>query len=633
MQQLLSLFKTVCWLAACFVCGAHSALAQPTLGPTTVAMAGWLDKAGNATPETVQNQATWEPFTGWKSWGFGPEPLWLRISVPASLNPGGAPHILVVRPPYLDRLTFFDPSTGTVRHAGDYLPPREEALKSVLVTFEVPAHGEPRDVLLKVESTSTRLVHLTLLPQSEALALTRWVEWATGAVFLLSLVFWVWAVVQWRISRDNVTASFAIMQFFVTVWGFGMLGFARVTVSEYFPTGILSLINSIAGALMVAWVLWFFSSVLHEYGARRWMLRTLQVGGGLALASSLLHFTGPGHLALMILNAMVLPLLIWTILSLWLAQPPKAKAPPIHKAVFLAYLCFYCTINSIPALTHLDLIPESRIMYFGNMSSMVANGFVMLIILNLRQRQFRKQHEATTSQLALQKEQARLDQQYLNEQRQLLAMLAHEMKTPLANLRIWMEAGPKGRPVMERAIMDMDRVIERCVQTGQLSDQSLKPHNEWLDAGELTQSVLAASRQPRRVILQMPSDVCAVFTDAQMLSIVLSNVLENAYKYSAPESPISLQLMPHAGEHNEPGLRWTAENTVGNAGFPEASKVFDKYYRSAAAQRQSGSGLGLFLVKSLLELMRGHVTYTPLQERVRFELWVPCDASKSGQVA
>jgi K+-sensing histidine kinase KdpD len=135
------------------------------------------------------------------------------------------------------------------------------------------------------------------------------------------------------------------------------------------------------------------------------------------------------------------------------------------------------------------------------------------------------------------------------------------------------------------------------------------------------------------VTVSLPSDVCAVHTDAQMLSIVLSNVLENAYKYSPPDSLITLQLVPHAGEHTEPGWRWTVENTVGDAGYPEADKVFDKYYRSAAAQRQSGSGLGLFLVKSLLDLMRGQVAYTPLQQRVRFEVWVPCDASKTHKAA
>ena len=632
MKLLLSGLKACGLFMACALVSL-AAWAQPNAHAQTPAFAGWLDKVGTATVETVQDQAAWEPFTGWKGWGYGTEALWLRITVPASPQADAAPQILIMRPPYLDRITFFDPATGAVRQSGDHVLTHEEALASVLFTFEVPASTQARDVLLKIESISTRLVHLSLMPQSEALSVTRSVEWATGAALLLSLVFWVWAVVQWRASRDALTAAFAITQFIVTVWGFGILGFARVTIGEWFSTGTLSLLHSIISTFMVASVLWFFSTVLREYGARRWMLLALQIGSGLALASALLHITGAGHVALKLLNSMVPPLLMWTILSLWVAQPSKTKAPPIPKAVMLAYLCFYSFLNVIPTLTHVGLIPESRIMFFGSMSSLVANGLVMLIILNVRQRRLKAQHEATAAELMLQQKQARLDQQYLDEQRKLLAMLAHEMKTPLANLRIWMEAGPKGRPVMERAIVDMDRVIERCVQAGQLSDQSLKPTNEWLDAAELTQSVLGASRQPGRVTVSLPSDVCAVHTDAQMLSIVLSNVLENAYKYSPPDSLITLQLVPHAGEHTEPGWRWTVENTVGDAGYPEADKVFDKYYRSAAAQRQSGSGLGLFLVKSLLDLMRGQVAYTPLQQRVRFEVWVPCDASKTHKAA
>ena len=70
-----------------------------------------------------------------------------------------------------------------------------------------------------------------------------------------------------------------------------------------------------------------------------------------------------------------------------------------------------------------------------------------------------------------------------------------------------MEAGPEGRPVMERAIQDMNRVIERCVHSGQISDQSLQPRNEWFDAAELTQAVLAGSRSSARVQLQLPDDV------------------------------------------------------------------------------------------------------------------------------
>ena len=71
------------------------------------------------------------------------------------------------------------------------------------------------------------------------------------------------------------------------------------------------------------------------------------------------------------------------------------------------------------------------------------------------------------------------------------------------------------------------------------------------------------------------------------------------------------------------GWRWQIENEVGSTGLPEADKLFEKYYRSPLARKQSGSGLGLFLVKELLDLLNGKVTYAPSDGLVRFEIWLP----------
>ena len=128
----------------------------------------------------------------------------------------------------------------------------------------------------------------------------------------------------------------------------------------------------------------------------------------------------------------------------------------------------------------------------------------------------------------------------------------------------------------------------------------------------------------------MPDDVCAVHADAQMLSIVLGNLLENAYKYSEVGTPIALALSSSVGAQGIAGWQWTLENEVGDAGYPDLQKVFVKYYRSANAKSQSGSGLGLFLVKSLLDLMHGRVTYSPLKQRIRFEVWLPVENKLSG---
>ena len=608
--------------------GPSMATAQP-IAPVNTAFAGWLDRDGTATADTVLQIANWEAFTGWKTWGFGREPLWLRITVPAALRSDELPQVLVVRPPYLDRVTFYDPATGVIRHAGDFLPVREDALGSVVFTFEVSPQTKARDVLVRIESSSTRLVYLEMLPMAEAKIFTRWVEWVTGSFLLLSLVLWVWSVMEWLISRDRVTATFAVQQFMVSLWGFFYLGFARVILGEWFPVGMLSQTATTVTAVMVGTIFWFFAVLLTEYSSPAWMLRVMRSSLWVLIGLAVFGILGPAHLAhlpLMGINAVVTLMLVWLVLTV-LVSPKGQPQSPVPKAVILAYVFFYAFVNTIPSLTYLGLIQESRILFYSTMILLLANGFVMLVILGVRHRRFRSRHEAMATQLILQQEQVRMNEQYLSDQRQLLAMLAHEIKTPLANLRIWMEAGEKGRPAMERAIDDMNRVIERCVHSGQLSDQSLAPRMELLDVAELTRFVCSSSRQPERMLLDLPTDPCPAQTDAQILSIVLSNLLDNAYKYSALHSRITLRLTATTGTQAVNGWRWQIENEVGSTGWPETNKLFEKYYRSPLARKQSGSGLGLFLVKALLELLNGKVTYAPSDAMVRFEIWLPAQLS------
>ena len=91
-------------------------LANPVTSPSpdtsSATFAGWLDSTGTATVATVQQRAIWEPFTDWKGWAFGPEPVWLRVQVPAASGPDAPPYILIVRPAFLDRVTLYDPATG-----------------------------------------------------------------------------------------------------------------------------------------------------------------------------------------------------------------------------------------------------------------------------------------------------------------------------------------------------------------------------------------------------------------------------------------------------------------------------------------------------------------------------------------
>ncbi len=64
-------------------------------------------------------------------------------------------------------------------------------------------------------------------------------------------------------------------------------------------------------------------------------------------------------------------------------------------------------------------------------------------------------------------------------------------------------------------------------------------------------------------------------------------------------------------------------NPPGRAGWPDASRLFEKYYRSPAATYRSGTGLGLYLVKALATRLGYDLTYCPSSEAIVFKLTLP----------
>lgn len=205
----------------------------------------------------------------------------------------------------------------------------------------------------------------------------------------------------------------------------------------------------------------------------------------------------------------------------------------------------------------------------------------------------------------------------------LLAMLTHEIKTPLATMHLRLDAQAKGGREIRQAMRDMDAVIERCLQALQLGDGQLTVHRQALKLADIVRDAVGACAQPTRVQLEVPQSL-TVETDAQMLFMVLSNLLDNACKYSAPETPLELRCTVAAPAPRQPPVvRLALGNAPGRAGWPDPVHVFDKYYRSPQAQRQSGTGLGLYLVQNFMKALGGKITYEPDQERVWFVLTLP----------
>jgi K+-sensing histidine kinase KdpD len=168
-----------------------------------------------------------------------------------------------------------------------------------------------------------------------------------------------------------------------------------------------------------------------------------------------------------------------------------------------------------------------------------------------------------------------------------------------------------------RAISDIDNVVERCLQSERLADDSVVIKDEELCLYNIISNLCNINDAKKRFIININSSI-TIKTDAQLLNTILSNLIDNALKYSIPDSVISID-----SSFEKNGLKIAIENAIKSSNFPDSKRVFQKYYRHKTAHNKTGSGLGLYLVKTISNLLGGDVIYDYYTNKVIFTLWLP----------
>lgn len=182
-----------------------------------------------------------------------------------------------------------------------------------------------------------------------------------------------------------------------------------------------------------------------------------------------------------------------------------------------------------------------------------------------------------------------------------------------------LDVNAEGNREIKKAISDMNSVIDRCLQTTLLGDRQLVAHSENCNLIDLLHNVVSSGAHTARLQIEAPAELWT-HTDRQLLMIVMNNLLENASKYSPPDTPIHLSLQRDAdGQH----ITFEVRNLPYQSNWPDADQLFAKYYRSPHARRQAGTGLGLFLVRQLMQTLGGHIRYAPDNTWVRFVVQLP----------
>lgn len=202
---------------------------------------------------------------------------------------------------------------------------------------------------------------------------------------------------------------------------------------------------------------------------------------------------------------------------------------------------------------------------------------------------------------------------------EFLATLAHELRNPLAPIRfaVHLFKSPAVAPaefqrtvaVVERQVEQMARLLDDLLDVSRISHGKLSLRREPVDlatvvdrAVETSQPLLQSREHPLRI--HLPSAPLRFEADPVRLAQVLSNLLNNAAKYSPPGRPITLEAAHREDEVilsvRDEGLGIPADM------LPRVFDIFAQVKRSSD-HSQGGLGIGLSLVRGIVELHGGEV--------------------------
>lgn len=215
----------------------------------------------------------------------------------------------------------------------------------------------------------------------------------------------------------------------------------------------------------------------------------------------------------------------------------------------------------------------------------------------------------------------------------LIADISHQTKTPLANILLYTQLlEEQGLSEESRACVTalegqaekLQSLIDALVKTSRLETGILALHPQPGPLSPMLEDAVAqfAPRaEEKRIALTLvpaPPDAAAVF-DPKWTAEAVCNLLDNAVKYTPSGGSITVQAIAY-----EFFCRINVTDT--GPGIPEEdqSKVFQRFYRSAASSQAEGVGIGLYLARQIAEGQGGYIkVFSRPGKGAKFSLYLP----------
>jgi signal transduction histidine kinase len=204
-----------------------------------------------------------------------------------------------------------------------------------------------------------------------------------------------------------------------------------------------------------------------------------------------------------------------------------------------------------------------------------------------------------------------------SRQRTFVGDAAHELRSPLASLRVQLEVGRRLGPeadwkgLLDDVLVDVDRLerlVDDLLSLARLDEAGAETRREPVDLGRLAEQVVAGYAHARVPVTASTAPL-TVDGDPDSLRRVLVNLVDNAIRYAETDVTVTVQAVDRKGG---PVAMVTVVDD--GPGIPEAerSRVFDRFYRlqESRSRATGGTGLGLPIVRDIVRNHGGRVRLT-----------------------
>ena len=582
----------------------------------------WEDKSAQVSFEMARHQA-YTAYPSVFSRGYTDSVHWIRLTIAARDQPLG----LRITPAWLDNITLYDAADSDAPiTVGDRHPVQNDALPGLGHSFKLKASTAPRDVWLRLESTSSHFLDVKAFPLDQTTqAGTRQIIWATLYAAVLALMLFVLLSI-WSMQRDRVLGAYLVRHAVYTYYGAAYLGLPTLLLSDWLPPTFFDLAFSISATIIVPLGLWFDVSFLSGYRPHKHLLRMLKVIGILSVGVVLILVAGHTRIALQ-MNAYVLMIsVILMAMTAASCRPDPSIEQIMPQKVMLTYYILIFSNLLIGMVNVLGWAEVREWSFYSLILHGLVSGLMMTTILMVRAQRMTRLNQQINWELQKIHQELDQEQRRNRDKSQFLHMLMHELKTPLSIVSLALGNKNHREENLQhagRAVQNMKAIIDRCVQVDQLGQVNIPQQKDDVNATTLLQQLeLNIPLLGRRLLIDSVQNLPLIQTDQHLLQIILTNLLDNAARYSDPLTSISVTLEA-THQESQALVCIRIRNTPGQAGWPDTQQLFTKYYRASRAQRESGSGLGLFLARQLAQSLGGTLDYAPSDQHVEFVLCIP----------